>query len=142
MAQPPCIKTTKFPKVPKNTSPVRPLNIFFHIYSINGPVANATIKLLEYYDPVTENFKTLTQNTCNKTLPIVAVTDNNGNADLCLLSGTYIIQFSADNYSTIEQQYTFKNSETVNVELTLMVTIPPPLKLSYIYIGHSSAPPL
>ncbi|MEM3988756.1 MAG: hypothetical protein QXZ22_09220, partial [Sulfolobales archaeon] len=87
MAQPPCIKTTKFPKVPKNTAPVRPLNIFFHIYSINGPVANATIKLLEYYDPVTENFKTLTQNTCNKALPIVAVTDNNGNADLCLLSG-------------------------------------------------------
>ncbi|MEM3301675.1 MAG: hypothetical protein QXX23_06970 [Thermoplasmata archaeon] len=93
MTQPPCIKTTKFPKVPKNTSPVRPLNIFFHVYSINGPVANATIKLLEYYDPVTESFKTLTQNTCNKALPIVAVTDNNGNADLCLLSGTYIIQF-------------------------------------------------
>jgi len=138
MPVPRCVTPKPQPTVVRNVYPTKPLNIYFYVYGIYGPIAGATVQAISYFDPVTNNFITLTSNLCNKSLGLSAQTDQNGIAELCFLSGTYIVQFSANGYNTIQQQFTFDKPDTFNIQMTAVPPTPLPTPISstptYIYV--------
>jgi hypothetical protein len=117
--------------LPQKSFRARPVEEFFNVYSVNGPVANALISLQAYYDEAIGEFVPITSNLCNITLPTTATTDANGKASLCVLQGTWIIQASADGYYTAQQTVTFVDSTMTNIQLTKIPPVPLPPPITY-----------
>jgi hypothetical protein len=139
-----CNQGKRLTSPPQKSFRARPVEQFFYVYGISGPIPGATITLKYYYDEATGNFLPITFNLCNPGLPMSVTTDNNGKASICVLQGTWQIQVSANGYYTNTITKTFIYSEYTEVELTEIplqpLPTPQPSIKPYIYVGYYMSP--
>jgi hypothetical protein len=139
-----CNQGKRLTSPPQKSFRARPVEQFFYVYSIRGPIPGATITLKYYYDEATSNFLPITFNLCNPGLPMSVTTDSNGRASICVLQGTWQIQVSANGYYTNTITKTFIDSEYTGIELTAIplqpLPAPQPSFTPYIYVGYYMSP--
>jgi len=128
-----CNQGKRLTSPPQKSFRTRPVEEFFYVYGISGPIPGATITLKYYYDEATGNFIPITFNLCNPGLPMSVTTDSNGKASICVLQGTWQIQVSANGYYTNTITQTFIDSEYTEVELTEIPLQPLPAPPSKTY---------